>query len=714
MRQQDRMGRKPNKTPLDNGGTVKGGSPSQAAPRRGPAGRRGRNPEKRGAKVIGICMALVTLVFIVFGQTVNYGFLNYDDNGYVSANPIVSRGLTAAGVGWAFTHVHSNNWHPVTTIFHMLDCQLFGLWPGGHHIVNVTLHALCAVLLFLVLLEMTGAVWASGFVAAVFAIHPLRIESVAWVAELKDVLSGIFFMLALWAYTRYARQPSRARYAWVAAALALGLMSKPMLVTTPFVLLLVDYWPLGRLQRRSQFIGLLVEKLPLCALSALSCVATIIAQGQALRIMEYVPPAYRLENALVAYVIYIWKMIYPARLAVIYPAVRNGWPLWEVIEAGLLLITLTAAVVVLRRRHPYLLAGWLWYLGMLVPVIGILQVGQQAYADRYTYLPGIGLTVAGTWLVIDWAGRRRPAVITLGVIGSMYLAVLMIISMHEVTYWRDSISLWNHTLANTEENYTALNDLGIALVEKGQLDQAATQFAASVQIDPDYAMAHGNLGHYFFIEGRLGDAAAQFREVLRIDPDNVEAHSGLADVFVKAARLADAEPEFRKVLQLDPANTAADINLGAIVEREGRPEEAESLFSAAIANEPDNADAHFNLGDALMDLGQPQAAVAQFAASVKIKPDNAIGHYCLGVALLRIGRGEEALSQLARAHELAPADPESLASLAEAFSETGNYAKAIQAAESALELPGIPEQLAGRLRAAIKLYQVGKPFRNGQ
>jgi Flp pilus assembly protein TadD len=618
------------------------------------------------ARVIWICAGLAALVFIVFGQTGGFEFLNYDDPEYVSANPVVSKGLTIPGVGWAFTHIHSHNWHPLTTMVHMLDSSVYGLWAGGHHLTNVYLHAACAVLLFLMLLEMTGGLWRCAFVAAVFAVHPLRVESVAWVSELKDVLSGLFFILTLWAYVRYTRRPSRGRYAMVAIALALGLMSKPMLVTTPFILLLLDYWPLARLRTPAQLRALVVEKLPLFALSALSCVATIIAQKVAIELMEPFPFSLRLGNALVAYSLYLGKMIYPADLAPMYPVMAHGWPVWKVIAAMLVLLALTGVAFVQRRTRPYLIAGWLWYLGMLVPVIGLLQVGEQAYADRYTYLPQIGLCIAITWLIADWAVKWRLSPALLAGAASIYLAILTGLALRQTTYWRDSITLWNRTIACTDGNYVAHNNLGTAYLRQNRFDDAAAQFAIASQINPDYPLAHSNLGHYFFLKGRMDNAAAQFREVLRIEPEAPTPHSNLAAVFFRQGRMDDAAAEFREVLRIDPSDAATENDLGAILRRQGRTDEAASCFQKALALRPSYADAIYNMGDLMLDEGQTQAAAAQFAEALKIAPDQAYAHHDLGVALLRLGRTEEAIAEIRQAVALDPGNATFQNTLAEA------------------------------------------------
>ncbi len=359
-----------------------------------------------GWKKLGVCALLAGGVWFVFGQTLGHGFVNYDDNLYVYDNQEVLNGLARGGAAWAFTHAVSSNWHPLTLLSLMLDAQLYGANPGGYHLTNVQLHAAATILLFLVLLEMTGAPWRSGFVAALFAIHPLHVESVAWVSERKDVLSGVCFVSTLWAYTRYVRPPGgRIWYCFALACFALGLLSKPMLVTLPCLLIVLDYWPLHR--EKVCFWKSLREKVPFFALSFAICCTTLFTQKEA---MVSHPLASRLGNVVMSYLIYAGQMVYPLGLAVPYPYPRNGWPLWEVAGGAALLLTFSLLAYAWRRQRPYLLMGWLWFLGMLVPVIGVVQVGNQSRADRYTYLPEIGLFLLATWLVADisvaWPRRR--------------------------------------------------------------------------------------------------------------------------------------------------------------------------------------------------------------------------------------------------------------------------------------------------------------------
>src|SRR5437762_4869514 len=420
--------------------------------------------------ILTICLFLAAITWLVFGQTLNHEFVNYDDEIYVYENAKVTAGLSLQNAFWAFTHTVCNNWHPLTIISHMLDCQLYGQRPAGHHFTNVLLHTVAVVLLFLVLQQMTGALWQSAFVAAVFAIHPLHVESVAWVAERKDVLSGVFFMLTLLAYIRYARAPSTWRYLIVTFVFALGLMSKPMLVTVPFVLLLLDYWPFRRIaDQRShpghQLLSLLVEKIPLIALSAVSSTVTFLAQRGALGWTEQLPMLSRFNNAIVAYIIYMRQMFWPAGLAVFYPHPENRLPPWEISLALSVLIGITVAAVILRKKAPYLITGWFWYLGMLVPVIGLVQVGWQGHADRYTYLPQIGLYIAGTWAFADLTASWRRRRVLLGAAALLVIGALSCSASIQTSYWRNSETLFTHALAVTKHNDVAENNLGIIFLQ---------------------------------------------------------------------------------------------------------------------------------------------------------------------------------------------------------------------------------------------------------
>ncbi len=525
----------------------------------------------------GVCIFLALIVWLVFGQTLRHEFVNYDDQNYVYQNTKITSGLTVAGIAWAFTHVHAQNWHPLTTISHMLDCQLYGLKAGGHHFTNVLLHSIAVILLFLVLRQMTGALWRSAFVAAVFAIHPLRVESVAWVAERKDVLSAVFFMLTLSAYVGYVRAPSIARYLTVAALFVLGLMSKPMLVTLPFILLLLDYWPLKRfgpaasLKSKARWrdwvecglppLRLILEKIPLIALSAISATITLLAQRQALGWTEDLPVSLRLNNAVVTCIAYIWQMLWPVKLAVFYPHPESRLALWHVILALVILIAITAAAFGLRRRRPYFITGWLWYLGMLVPVIGVIQVGWQGRADRYTYLPQIGLYVLVTWALRDlsasWPRQRQIAALGAAIV----LSALAWRAWNQVSFWRDSETLWTHALKVTSDNDVAENNLGIVFLGRGQLNEAISRFQAAVDLRPENAPSHDNLANALLQKGQLADAIVQYRELLEIQPENVEAHNILGAVLIQQGRVKEAIEQWRETLAIQAENGNAKSNL---------------------------------------------------------------------------------------------------------------------------------------------------------
>ncbi len=474
-----------------------------------------------------VCVVLAALTWFVFGQTIWFPFVDFDDPHYIYENPEITRGLSAHGIGWAFTHVVGGNWHPLTTISHMIDCQLFGLNAGGHHFTNVLLHTIAVLSLFLVLRDMTGLFWRSSFVAAVFAIHPLRAESVVWIAERKDVLSAAFFMLTLFAYVRYTRKPTLARYVTMSILFACGLMSKPMLVTVPVVLLLIDYWPLERIRGQSSEISgqVILEKIPLFILSAVSAGVTIIAQ-QAVS-MQRMPLFSRIGNTIVSYVIYIWQMFWPGKLAIFYPFVRS--PLsWQVLSAAVFLIAITTVTVWLRRRSPYFVVGWLWYLSMLVPVIGIVQVGLQSHADRYTYLPQIGLYLIIVWGVAEICARWNALRPIIGAATAVLIATLAWTARSQASYWRDSEVLWTHTIAVTKENYFAHSSLADLLMRQGRLDEAIAHCQEALRIRPDDANAENNLGLANLQLGNEREAAAHFENSLRNSPGNLNVRTNLA------------------------------------------------------------------------------------------------------------------------------------------------------------------------------------------
>jgi protein O-mannosyl-transferase len=611
-----------------------------------------------------VCGFLLLAVALVFGQTVGHEFVQYDDPKYVYQNPVVQRGLTFEGFRWALTASEINNWHPnwhpLAWLSHMLDVQLYGLQAGGHHLTSVLLHAAAAILLFLVLWRMTGFLWRSAFVAAVFAVHPLRAESVAWVAERKDVLSGLFFMLTLWAYVGYTRHPvSLVRYLTVAALFTLGLMAKPMLVTLPFVLLLLDYWPLGRMGpavgRSFSFPRrVVVEKLPLLALTAAACVATFFSQREAVATIDAIPISSRIANALVSYVTYIGDFFYPVGLAVFYPLKTGGLPIWKVAASTLALTGISTAVLVWRRRFPYLFVGWFWYVGMLVPVIGLLQVGAQSMADRYTYLPQIGLCLSVTWggaqLAASWRYRRRACV----AVSALAVLILMGFAWRQTSYWRNSETLWTHTLSCTAGNYIAHDSLGAALAERGQIDAAVAHFQKALEIKPNYAIAHNNLGRIMVERGQIDAAIGHFQKALEINPGYAEAHFNIGVALEKRGQIDAAVTHYQKAVGINPNFAEAYNSLGVTMVRHGQADVAIGHFQRALEINPVYAEARFNLGVALEKRGQIDAAITHYQKAVGIKPDYAEVYNNLGVIMARRGQVDGAIAHFQKALEIKP------------------------------------------------------------
>ena len=567
-----------------------------------------------------VCILLVGIVWIVFGQTLRHEFVNLDDDQYVYENPRITNGLTLDGIQWAFTHVHADNWHPLTTISHMLDCQLYGLQPWGHHLTNVLLHAAAAIFLFLALRQLTGAHWPSLFVAAVFAIHPLRVESVAWVAERKDVLSGVFFMLTLWAYARYvrSRRPSSGRYVIALVFFALGLMCKPTLVTLPFVLLLLDYWPLRRFDLQSSrskslrsirkdlarrrgenrprdvplfaksIRDLLIEKIPFFVLSAASCAATLLAQTQTVMTIHQLTFGDRVGNAVVSYGLYLGQMFLPTGLAVFYPL--GSLTIAQAVVAFLVLLIISVVFFVWRGQYPFLLIGWLWFLGMLVPMIGIVQVGQQARADRYTYLAQIGLYLLLTWGALELFSKSDGGRKVLLALALLIVTGLTADSYVQTSSWRNSETLWNHALANTSNNYVAYNCLGDALLKKGQLDEAVVNFRKALEIYGDCPEAHANLGNAFVGKGKMTDAIASYREAIRVRPNYLSAHTNLGICLAKIGETDEALAEFREVLRIDRDFRDAHRNLAVVLWGLGRRDEAVAHLREVLRLKPDDAE----------------------------------------------------------------------------------------------------------------------------
>jgi len=578
-----------------------------------------------------ICVLLVAMVFIVYGQTLHFDFVNYDDDSNVYQAPQVTAGLTVAGIEWAFTHTQLGRWAPMATLSRMIDCQVHHLWAGGHHLTNVLLHAMAAVALFLALLELTGFAWRSGFVAAVFALHPLHVEAVAWVSARGELLCGLFFMLAVWSYAAYAHRPGRwGCYTLCLLCFALGLMSKPTMVTLPFVLLLLDYWPLRRFGNVPAA-RLLKEKAPFMLGAVCFCAFTLYVTPPTLSV-DNLPLWLRLENALVSCCIYLGQTFWPVNLAGYYPDPTHGFPLWQVAGSLLLLCGITAVAIRCRNSQPSLLVGWLWYLGILLPVIGVVQISHYAHADRYTYLPQIGLCVAITWAVAGWAGGqwlRRQIVAAIAV---AIPCALLVMADRQATYWRNGQTLWTHTLDCTRDNDVAENDFGNVLLAQGRNDEALAHYREAVRINPHYADALANYGHMLFTTGQADAGIAESAEAVRLYPGSARIRCSYATDLFRAGHVDEAAAQFRDALQDDPDDADAYICLGNVMLSQGRPEDAIAQYEEALRADPDNALAHDNLCHVLVLLfqrGHQREAIADTQKALQLHPADSTLQYAL-------------------------------------------------------------------------------------
>jgi tetratricopeptide (TPR) repeat protein len=621
--------------------------PSEMGTAAWPAGGRTRT----GA-FIALGLACLTLA-AYWGAAAN-GFVNFDDQGYVTDNPHVLQGLTREGLAWAFSTFTLSNWHPLTWLSLMLDHDLYGLNAGGYHWTNVILHLAAGLILFGTLSGMTGSPLRSALAAGLFLVHPLHVESVAWVAERKDVLSGLFWMLSLWGYWRYAERPGWGRYGWVALFFVLGLMSKPMAVTLPLVLLLLDYWPLGRTGRFP--LGRLVwEKVPLLALSAASSAVTFMAQqqGEAVATLKSLPFVDRLANALVAYAAYLAKAVWPVGLAVFYPH-PGMWPLWRIALAVAVLAAVSVLAWRLRRSSPYLIAGWLWYLGTLVPVVGLVQVGSQSMADRYTYLPLVGIFIVVAWGLADLTGKGRRASLIAGAAAGALLLLLVLVTQLQVGYWKSSATLFGHALAVTEGNFLAHNNLARTLNNEGRYAEAADHYQAAIRINPGYLPPYLNLGLSREKQGMPDEAMRCFAEALKARPGDGEAHFLQGNLLAKAGRLDEAIAEYDLALKDKPGRGIFHNNRGIALVRKGDRAGALAAFREAVRLTPDHAGARNNLAMLLAGQGRLDEAIGQFREALRLQPGYANAHYELAMALKRKGLDAEAARHLAEARRIRP------------------------------------------------------------
>jgi tetratricopeptide (TPR) repeat protein len=665
---------------------------------------------------IAVCLVLAITTFIVYTPLLRSDFISFDDGDYVYENNHITAGPTPQNIIWAFTNTHANNYHPLTSISLMLDSVIFGSKPAGFHLTNLLFHIANTILLFLVLGRLTGRLWPSAFVAALFALHPLHVESVAWISERKDVLSTFFFMLTLLAYIRYVEKPSSGRFLLALLFFALGLLSKSMLVTLPFILLILDYWPLNRLNSKI----VIFEKIPFILLSVVFSVITFQIQWQIglAKPFQTYPLGWRIENALVSYVIYIWKLFAPTNLAIFYPHPQGNIPLWQIIAAVLVLVFITSLAVLQLKRRSYIAAGWLWFLLTLVPVIGIIQVGLQAYADRYTYIPYIGLFIIIAWGIADLSSRLPYRKVVIAFAAAVILLTLGVQSRLQASYWRDSIALYKHATAVTKNNWWAHRILANAFIEKGLTSEGVAQFKESLKIDPNnaasqnelakvlldtgdvnqaieiyqkllpplpenldglvginpaiikrtdikvivnlYVEANINLAAAYLCQGDVNEAVSRLREALRINPDSITAHRELGDIFLQKGQIENAQEQYMAILQIKPAyleefKRFADTLLG-----DNKFEQAAGIYVMLIPFQPNNIETYTNLGIAFAEQGKFNEAHACFAKVLSISPDSADSFVNIANVFAMQGEFQQALEQCDKALKLTPNHPKAL------------------------------------------------------
>ena len=686
-----------------------------------------------------LSLLLATATLIVFLPTVRHDFVTYDDPDYVTTNPHVQSGLTRDAVVWAFRTGHSGNWHPLTWLSHMLDCQLYGLEPAGHHLTSLLFHALNTMLLYILLRRLTGAVWRSAFVAALFALHPLHVESVAWVSERKDVLSACFFFLTLWAYARFVEvqslksnvqsqgtrstQHTTRFYLLSLSFFALGLMSKPMLVTLPCVLLLLDYWPLRRFElktldfRLKTLVPLLREKWPFFLLSAGSCVATVLAQSRAMQPLSNLSLSSRLANCLIAYARYLGKTLWPVNLATPYPYPAH-WPLAEVLLAAALLAALTVAALCLSRRWPVAVTGWFWFLGMLVPAIGLVQVGEQSMADRYTYLPSIGLFMLLAWIASAAFTRWRLPKVVCGVAAAVVLLACAGKTREQLAYWQNSVVLFRHAVAVTKDNWLAWFNLGLVLDNQGHTDEALADYRKAVALQPNYVEALLNIGATLANRKQFTEAIPFFERALRQNPDSVDCQDNLGHALLEVGNPDAAIPHLRSVLQHRPNDVEALNSLAGALAQAGQFAAALPHLEASLRAKPDQPVAHYSLAMALAKLGRTDQAIEHLRATIRLQPNtpaalNSLAWIRAANSNAAFRNGGEAVQLAQRACELTGNQrPALLVTLAAAYAEAGRFEEAIATAQKArdLALASGEKGLVERGKQMLALYQAHQAY----
>ena len=642
-----------------------------------------------------VTILLIAITLVVYAPIRHHQFLQYDDDRYVVNDLRVRQGLTWENVIWSMTAFEEVLWKPVTLWSHMLDCQLFGLNPKGHLLMNLLFHALNTTLLLGVLQLMTGAFWPSALVAALFALHPLNVESVAWVAERKNVLSTLFWLLTMWAYVRYTKKSNWQRYLAVMVALTLGLMAKPMLVTLPCALLLMDYWPLGRFgqswhQFKARWLSLVTEKVPLFVLAAASSVVTLyggIASGsQGLPGLEEISLGARVNIAVVSYGLYLKKMLWPVDLAVLYPYWEGGVSTGKLFLAALALASVSFWVWKRRWKSEYLVVGWLWYLGTLFPVSGVLASGFQAIADRYTYVPLIGVFMMLAWGAAEMVENRHSIGKWLAGASVCVLTILALLTRLQLSYWQNNTTLFEHTLQVTSNNSLAHGALGSGLILEEEFQDAVEHLREAIRINPSFVEAHTDLGLALAKQGKLDEAAKSSSEALRLKSDFAAAHSNMGFIRFKQDRSAEAIEHFSKALEADPQLLDAWINIGSALSAQGRIDEAIESYREALRLAPDHAGTHYNLGVHLLKKGEEGEAIDHFSVALAVNPNFAAAHAYMGFIRSEQGRLEEAIEHFSKALELDPSNVGTRRNLGLLLQARGRTDEAIELLREALRL----------------------------
>lgn len=632
-----------------------------------------------------IGLFLVITILIPYGQMLKHDFVYFDDNRYVTENEEVKAGLTVEGIKWAFTTTHAEFWHPLTWLSLMLDTQIFGVKPGGYLFTNLLLHICNTLLLFLILNRVTGNAWPSGFVAALFALHPLHVESVAWIAQRKDVLSTFFWMLAMLSYVIYAEQKRLSAYLAVFLSLLLGLMAKPMLVTLPFALLLFDYWPLRRLQYPTSFksfilsaSALIREKIPLIVIALAASIGAYSAQQSSggIKSLAAISLADRIANALVSYIGYIGKMLWPSKLACFYPF-PDGLPWWQVGICLFLLAFISWWAIRSARQAPYFIVGWLWYLATLLPVIGLIKIGGFAMADRYSYVPSIGVFIILTWGIAALVSNRHYHRLITASLAAVALFGCIATTWFQVRIWQNKFTLFTHALEVTSNNYFAHVALGLELRNQGKLDAAIAQFLKALDIKPNYMPTYINLGTTYASQGNTAEAVKILSEAVRRKPILYDAHKNLGMLYEKQGDLDQAVRHFRQAADITPQNPIAQNILGNALAAQGKLDEALDHYSTSLRLQPANADVHYNLGIVFEKQGKIAAAIREYSTAVKIEPNYAEAYYNLANLMVTQKKFPAAIDHYQKALSIRPDLTAALNNLALVYATIGEYEAAV-------------------------------------